>query len=345
MLKILIWFSSLAAALILGGCAAFPEKRSMMVSSIEITPDHYRIFDADGRPADLQDIVQMAGSVDAVFIGEEHDDPTGHYLESELLKQIHEYCRESAAPVDPARSLILSLEMFERDVQVILDEYLADLISERHFLSASRPWQHYFRNYRQMIEYARENHIPVIAANAPGRYVNRVSRLGRDALDALSFTAKSWLPPLPYGRSSEEYRLKFKEFWDETAAQTKPGEDAGSTEEKPAHVMANQTFDFENLLDAQSLWDSAMAHAIARQLEQNPQSLILNINGKFHSEKGLGIPEHLKKYRPGVRILIITMLSPESFPAFTDEHRFLGDFIILTDPKHQWPSSFHGRHP
>ena len=58
--------------------------------------------------------------------------------------------------------------------------------------------------------------IPVLAANAPRRYVNRVSRLGPESLEALSGAAESWLPPLPYPPASPEYRQ-------ETGRQTSDG--------------------------------------------------------------------------------------------------------------------------
>src|SRR3954467_8455063 len=68
------------------------------------------------------------------------------------------------------------MEMFERDVQIVLDEYLSDLITEQHFLASSRPWGNYKTDYRPLVELAKEKHLDVIAANAPRRYVNMVSR-------------------------------------------------------------------------------------------------------------------------------------------------------------------------
>ena len=45
----------------------------------------------------------------------------------------------------------------------------------------------------------------MIAANAPRRYVNRASRLGRDSLTTLPPSALATLPPLPYPEPSEAY--------------------------------------------------------------------------------------------------------------------------------------------
>src|SRR5690606_41181031 len=40
-------------------------------------------------------------------------------------------------------NLILGMEMFEMDVQPILDEYFSDLINQRSFESESRIWNNY----------------------------------------------------------------------------------------------------------------------------------------------------------------------------------------------------------
>jgi hypothetical protein len=107
------------------------------------------------------------------------------------------------------RPVVLSLEMFERDVQYILDEYLAGLITEDQFLESARPWERYRTDYRPMVEFARAHGIPVVAANAPRRYVNRVTRLGPSSLEALSPAARRFLPELPYPGPSEAYRAEW----------------------------------------------------------------------------------------------------------------------------------------
>ena len=61
------------------------------------------------------------------------------------------------------------MEMFERDAQIVLDEYLNDLITEKKFLDDSRPWENYKTDYRPLVEFARVNKLNVIAANAPRR--------------------------------------------------------------------------------------------------------------------------------------------------------------------------------
>src|SRR4051812_1199264 len=82
---------------------------------------HYRAFDAKGNAVQLQQIVDALEHADVLFVGETHADPVAHMLEAELLRRSDE--RYGAAS-SGRRSVALSLEMFERDVQTVLDEYL-----------------------------------------------------------------------------------------------------------------------------------------------------------------------------------------------------------------------------
>jgi len=96
--------------------------------------DDFRVFDGKGNPASPRDIVSAAGKVDVLFFGELHDDSVGHAIQAEAFRRI-------VAEYAALRPVILSLEMFERDVQTVLDEYLGSLIPEQHFLASSRPGQ------------------------------------------------------------------------------------------------------------------------------------------------------------------------------------------------------------
>src|SRR5687767_13445535 len=135
----------------------------------------YKIFDSSGNPATFEHIINSIKASDVVFLGEQHDDTVAHWLQMQIFKSGFDKYRNE-------RKIVLSLEMFERDVQIVLDEYLKDLITEKKFLDDSRPWGNYKTDYRPLIEFAKENKLEVIAANAPRRYVNMVSRLGRSSL-------------------------------------------------------------------------------------------------------------------------------------------------------------------
>ncbi|NBC15922.1 MAG: hypothetical protein GVY18_01260 [Bacteroidetes bacterium] len=193
-------------------------------AAAESAPSPYAIYTADGTPADLAAIVAAMDTVQVVFIGEQHDDPIAHDLQATLLMEAYATARQQDRPV------ALSLEMFERDVQPILDEYLAGLITEQHFRDDARPWQNYETDYRPLVEFAKAHELPVLAANAPRRYVNRVSRLGPDALAGLPPAARATLPPLPYPPPSPAYR----EAWMALMTEMMGGPHGGGSEDDSA---------------------------------------------------------------------------------------------------------------
>jgi uncharacterized iron-regulated protein len=292
-----------------------------------VTDQNYRVFRGDGSPATVADIVASAKDAQVVFLGETHDDPVAHHLEAELWKQL----------VGPES--MLSLEMFETDVQAVVDEYLNGQITEEHLLSSGRAWRNYKADYRPLLELAKERKIRVIAANAPRRYVNRVGRMGKGSLDSLTGEAKRFLPPLPYAEASPEYAEKFNTFMEElkkeAAKRTPPPDPAKSAEAK---APPDPPRDPRWQLEAQSLWDASMAFSIAEALLRSPSARIVHVNGSFHTEKRLGILDHLSRYRPNTRSLVVTMRADKSFPNWNSEKLAnVGDFVILTDPSLSQP--------
>jgi len=303
--------------------------------------DHYRVFTGDWEPASLEDIARAMADVDAVLVGEIHTDPVGHWIEAELL-------REALAVVGAGeesgaiRSVALSLEMFERDVQGIVDEYLKDLITEDQFKASARAWEYYDSDYRPMVEMAKATGVPVLAANAPRRYVNRVSRMGPGALNDLSAQARNTLPPLPYPPPTDAYRAEWNALMtgmsmeqqcpvpEEEAAPGHPIEEPPRG--PPAGMPTHGGSFMENGLQAQTLWDASMAHVITTFLELNPGSLVLHMVGGFHVKNSTGTPEKVQFYRPGTRSLVVHMDIADDFGTFDpDEHAGRGDFVILTD--------------
>jgi uncharacterized iron-regulated protein len=294
--------------------------------------EDFRVYDIAGRSSSFAAVLKELSDTDVVLVGEEHDDVIGHRFEAELLAAA--YRRLHA---EDGREVILSLEMFERDVQYILAEYLDGAISETHFLNSSRPWESYEDHYRPLVEFSKQHGLAVVAANAPRRYVNRVSREGPESLSALSATAKSFLPPLPYPGPSTEYRAQWDALMAEAMAEAAMqsdssaadvGDDGAGGDEAPVsqHYAINP-----NVIYSQALWDASMGHAVTSALQAAPGALVLHMAGSFHVQRGTGIPERIADYAPAIRILSIVMVSVDDITAWDDEeHEGLGDFVVLT---------------
>lgn len=266
--------------------------------------DRFRVFDGNGNPSSIDQIIAAAGDVNVVFLGENHDDATAHALQLQIFKALVEKYSKT-------RPTALSMEMFERDVQIVVNEYLNGLISENHFLASSRPWKNYATDYKPLVELAKSNKLPVIAANAPRRYINMVSRNGRSALDPLTKQAKEWLAPIPWAQPSEAYSNKFKALM-------------GPSPEAQMGLA--------NILGSQSLWDATMAYSVAGFLKKKKDPLVVHLNGGFHTESRLGTAEQLMNYAKKAKFIVVTMRYESDFRTFDkSKHGGLGDFVILTD--------------
>lgn len=288
-----------------------PDARAQDAAAIR-----YKAFDSKGRVVKLEEVIEALDNADVLFVGEKHDDAVGHALEAEMLRRADERYSQGSGK---RREVALSLEMFERDVQTVLDEYLGGLISERHFLLSSRPWNNYATDYKPLVEYARAHRLHVIAANAPARYVSRVNAEGPASLSSLSKEARAWLPPLPFPEASAAYAAKFNSFMSggRAAAQQTPANPHGGM----------------HLLEAQTLRDASMAYAISEFLKRGRDPLVVQFNGTFHSEGRMGVPEQLAHYRRKARAVVVTIVPVEDSAAFdAATMSTLGDFIILTEP-------------
>ncbi len=280
---------------LLGAASAF------IVNAQDSISTHYKIYNTKTRTIISPEEIASGFDADVVFFGEEHNDSAGHYLENRIFQSLFAKYNNKLA---------LSLEMFESDNQVVLNEYLNGWIDESRLSKDARLWSNY-KDYRPMIEFAKRNKIPVIAANTPRRYVNLVSRRGMRSLDSLDKTSKQWLPPLPYDTLQGRYREKFSDIM-----KGSPGASSA------------------NIYYSQSLWDAGMSYNIYRFMKQNKGSKVLHCVGKFHVEEWLGTAAQLKMRNHKLRILTVICFPDDSFdhPDW-DKLSSLGDVIIITDPK------------
>ncbi|MBC7418405.1 MAG: ChaN family lipoprotein [Pedobacter sp.] len=260
----------------------------------------YKIYDVKQQKEVLiKDVITNVDRANVVFFGEDHNDSVCHVLEFLLTKELSEKY--------PAR-LAISMEMFHTDLQLVLDEYLAGLISERNFLKEGDVWPNY-TDYKPIIEYAKLHQLHVIAANVAARYSNAVTMGGLSILKTFPKTSQVFLPPLPIDTASGSYYDKFNEALG-------------------GHAMGGM-----QIYQTQNLWDASMAWSIANYLRKNPKAKILQINGRFHSDEKLGIVAKLKAYRRNAKVLTISSFSDKDFnhPNWNN-YANLADYIVLTNP-------------
>ena len=233
-----------------------------------------------GEVIDEKNFETLLKNAQVVFVGEKHDNPFAHKWELEILKALHS-----------SGKYALCMEMFERDVQNVLDNYLNGKISEEEFLKNSRPWPNYKTDYKPMVEYAKAEGIPVVASNIPRKEANLIAKGGEAALD--SITKFSPYAHVKVFTNDTLYRERFY----------KTMEALKKSRMKKASIMK------ERFYLAQCLKDGVMAHSIMEWLDKGYN--VLHVNGSFHSDYHTGIVYQLKKQRPELKILTIRVLAPE----------------------------------
>lgn len=273
---------------------------SQQLSAQEDWKKHMKIFDVrNGKEAGISDLVSAMKDMDVLFFGEEHDDSIAHQAQAVLYRHL----------LEAYTDVTLSLEMFEWDAQLVMDEYLADHITEVKLREEGRAWRNY-DDYVYMVNLAKSHGQRVVAANVPTRYANMVSRKGLYALKGLPKESKKYLPSLPIFTDQPLYEKKFNE------AMGGHGHGMGP-----------------NIFHAQLLRDATMAESIFDTWRKNKKTKILHLNGRFHSDEYLGTVAAMRRLRKRMEILTISCFSSEDFEAPEwDEHSGLGDFVILTDP-------------
>lgn len=256
--------------------------------------DLYEIYEtrSGNKIAWDQWVNEYLSSADIVLWGEEHNDSIGHLLQTDMLRSL------KAAPYH--KPLAFSMEMFQTDVQSVMDEYLAGWISEKNFKTESRIWNNY-KDYAAMVNFAKEQQVPVICANTPSRYTNMVTRGNFKALDVLpKKTKQAYLPPFPLDTLSGRYAEKFLEAMG-------------------GHVNPNMF-----IYQSQNLWDATMAHNIVKAAKKHR---VFHIVGRFHTDEYQGTTTRVLN-KTKQKVATISCFPATEYKA--DEYKKLADYVVLT---------------
>jgi uncharacterized iron-regulated protein len=237
---------ALATALVL-----FPRNRAEV----------YRV--SDGGTLSVEKMVRELRAVDVIFIGELHDSPENHFLQSEVIRILH----EAEVP------LAVGLEMFRADDQRTLDawtqgELPLDRFLPRYYANWRMPWP----LYRDIFLYAREHRIPLIGLNIPDAVSKAVASKGFGSLSAAE------REQIPQGITCD-VDARYREFIQRAYS---------------GHIHPSDR-KFNNFCEAQLVWDRSMAWHIAQFREQHNKTAIVVLTGVGHAWRR-GIPEQLTRY-------------------------------------------------
>ncbi|EPG73805.1 PF04187 family protein [Leptospira fainei serovar Hurstbridge str. BUT 6] len=259
-----------------------------------------KIFDSKSQTrASWTSVESKVREADVIIVGEEHDDEAGHEWQLNTFKKLSE-----------SFSITLSLEMLERDQQIIVDEYLKEELTEKGYLNYTKFWPNYSKDYHPLVEVAKIRNIPVLASNAPRRYVNLVSQKG---IRSLMKIRSPFLPPRYLLRLHRQVEYEAK------LAKAMGG-----------HHSDGSTSNLQNFVDAQYLWDASMADAIAEEFYTTGRKIV-HINGRFHSDQGMGVTYRLRQM--GLKVLVFSVFPLEEGKKLGVEEFQLADFLVVTPRK------------
>jgi len=268
----------------------------------------HRVWDTrTGMFADFEVLAAEAAAADVVLFGERHDDGPTHRLQLALLERLG----WRGVPVT------LSLEMFERDVQPLLEAYLASEIGESEFLAAARPWANYAADYRPLVEHARAAGLRVVAANVPRSIASAVARQGLAALEGLPPGERRWaaaenLCP------DDDYRARFLE----TMARHPMG---------PPLPPDQEAERAQRFYLAQCVKDEAMAESVAAVLPE-AGGTVVHLTGAFHSDYRAGMAARVLRRLPAVRLVTVSAVPVSDLDAIdTADHAGRADYVIFTE--------------
>src|SRR5688572_5139682 len=92
----------------------------------KLSEKNYKVYSVKlQKEVTLNEIVEDMQDKDVLFFGEEHNDSVTHYLEKTMLELLY---------VKYNTGISLSMEMFDRDVQTVMNEYLKGFIREKNFM-------------------------------------------------------------------------------------------------------------------------------------------------------------------------------------------------------------------
>lgn len=304
--------ATVLATLVVTGCASIGKVIASIPTSPAPLSSGFRLVVpgtvAEATPAQM---IERLARADVVFFGEQHDDPETHRAEAELLDAIGRM----------GRPVVLSLEMFERDVQPLVDDYLAGRVSESEFLARSRPWARYATDYRRLIELAREHHWRVIAANVPRLLASAIGRKGLAALDTL--TAKERANAAHDNLCPrDDYHARFMESMQSHSPGSGPAPAADSLPTATA----------ERFYLAQCVKDETMAESIVNaRLAAARDAIVVHVDGAFHSDYSQGTVARVKRRQPGWTLAVVSAVpvaDPAVAPIVTQSGK--ADFVIFT---------------
>lgn len=258
--------------------------------------------DTDVSPVAVATLLDRLITQQVVLLGEIHGRADDHRWQLDVLTALHERRPDMA----------IGFEMFPRRVQPVLDRWVAGELSEAEFLKQvdwKTVWSYSPQFYLPLFHFARQHRLPMLALNVDRSLVQQVRTHGWGAVpEAQRQGVGRPSPP------DKRYRNLLERVFD-------------------SHNDLNKNAGhFDYFVEAQTLWDRAMAEGIAGHLQNHPQRLVVGILGEGHVRNGYGVPHQLKAFEVTRQSSLLTLPSDRSCARLPAD---LADAVFVIPPQPQ----------
>jgi uncharacterized iron-regulated protein len=259
-------------------------------------PDSSSVIDLPvvkpGEMSSLAQVMKQSDGARVVLVGETHTRYDHHLVQLEILKYLYQKSPDIA----------LGVEWFQQPFQNYLDDYIAGEITEKEMLQLTEyfsRWNYDYRLYQPIMQFARENKIPLIALNAPRELIRA---LAESEFDDLPPEFKAQLPE-SYDLSDKDYEKRLRDIYE---------------------LHPDYNGKFENFIRSQLTWDESMAERAVQYLQENPDMRMLVLAGSGHIMFGSGIPNRIKRRIDVDQFSIL--VSEDSLPISSH----IADYLVLS---------------
>lgn len=261
----------------------------------------YNIYTSKGNKVSYKKMLKEIQEANIVLFGEHHNNPVCHWLQYELSKSLVE-AKDS--------KVIFGAEFFERDDQLIIDEYISGYIGLNNFKKEVKLWDNFSTDYEPLLKLTKSLKTPFIATNIPRRYASMVARKGIDVLRELPGQAKRLMMPL--GLKVDTNLRSYKNMLS-------------------INMGHGMSMDPLNMVYAQAVKDATMAESIVRNSRQG--YTFVHFNGSYHSDFHEGIAYYLGVYsvRNSIDLITISTVEQEDIDRLNEDNFGRADFIICID--------------
>ena len=246
---------------------------------------------ASGQDLTFPEFLDKLAKADALLLGEQHDNPAHHLVQARIA-------RELAAR---GRRLVVAFEMIDNGQQTLLDQFLAarprdaaalgDLLGWEQ--SGWPDWAHYEPIADAALAQPNPPAKPIRPANLP---IATARDIARNGLAAKSLDAA------------------LAETLRQAAARDPAVLAAHGADIRASHCGMLPESALAPFALAQYARDRVMADSIAAASRDAPGALVLLIAGNGHARRDVGVPLHLARLRPGLKVLSMGLLEGDAPP-------------------------------